>query len=195
VAGRVRWDGFLRSYLRRFRFQSIETDQFLGALEELLPGLAEQAGAARWIDGPGLPADAPQPVSARLSELQRIARSGSLPGLLGPTELLVYLQALPQPAEPKLLAALDAQFGLSVRRSLELRHTFVLAQLRAGVAEAVEGMRRVVSESGRMKYLKPLYGELAKRDRAAAQRMYEELRPGYHPIAREVIEGMLAGAV
>jgi aminopeptidase N len=195
LAGRARWDGFLRSYLSRFRFQSIETDQFLSALDELLPGLAAQAGAERWIDGPGLPADAPQPISARLSELQRIARSGSLPGLLAPTELLVYLQALPQPAEPKLLAALDAQFGLSVRRSLELRHTFVLAQLRAGLPEAVEGMRRVVSESGRMKYLKPLYGELAKRDRAAAQRMYEELRPGYHPIAREVIEGMLTGAV
>ena len=42
-----------------------------------------------------------------------------------------------------------------------------------------------------MKYLKPVYSELAKRDAAAAQRVYAELRSGYHPIAREVIEAML----
>ena len=190
-AGRPAWDGFLRTYLRRFRFQSIDTNDFLATLLELLPGLAARVDAARWIDGPGLPPDAPVPVSVRLTELQRLGRTGTLPGLLAPTELLVYLQALPQPAEVKLLAALDAQFGLSVRKSLELRHTFVLAQLRARLPEAVEGMRRVVSETGRMKYLKPLYAELARRDVAAAKRIYADYRAGYHPIAREVIEGML----
>jgi leukotriene-A4 hydrolase len=188
--GRPAWDQFLRTYLRRFRFQSIDTNDFLATLAELLPGVAARVDAARWIDGPGLPPDAPVPVSARLTELQKLARAGNLPGLLAPTELLVYLQALPQPVDLKLLAALDAQFGLSVRKSLELRHTFVLAQLRAGLPEAVEGLRRVVSETGRMKYLKPLYSELARRDVAAARRVYADYRAGYHPIAREVIEGM-----
>lgn len=192
LAGRPAWDQFLRTYLRRFRFQSIDTNDFLATLLELLPGLAQRADAAAWIDGPGLPPDAPVPESPRLTELQKLARAGSLPGPLAPTELLVYLQALPQPAEVKLLAALDAQFGLSARKSLELRHTFVLAQLRAGLPEAVEGMRRVVSETGRMKYLKPLYAELTKRDAAAARRIYADSRAGYHPIAREVIEGMFS---
>ncbi|HEY2030475.1 MAG TPA: M1 family metallopeptidase [Myxococcales bacterium] len=192
LAGRDAFDKFLREYLTRFRFQSIETDQFLSTLDELLPGLSAKADAARWIDAPSLPPDAPQPAAARLSELQQLARDSREPGEVSPTELLVYLQALPQPTDGKLLAALDTRFGLSKRESLELRHTFVLAQLRAGVPGAVEAARKVVSESGRMKYLKPVYGELAKRDRAAAQRIYEELRPGYHPIAREVIEGMLA---
>jgi leukotriene-A4 hydrolase len=189
-AGRPAFDQFLLTYLRRFRFQSIDTNDFLKALLELLPGLAARVDAALWIDGPGLPPDAPVPVSAKLTELQKLARAGNLPGMLAPTELLVYLQALPQPADPKLLAALDVQFGLSVRKSLELRHTFVLAQLRTGLPEAVEGMRRVVSETGRMKYLKPLYSELARRDVAAARRIYADYRAGYHPIAREVIEGM-----
>jgi leukotriene-A4 hydrolase len=191
LAGRPQFDRFLREYLSRFRFQSIETDQFLATLDEILPGLSARADAARWIDGPGLPPDAPQPAAAKLSELQRLARDGQKPGDVSPTELLVYLQALPNPCDPELLAALDTHFGLSKTKSLELRHTFVLAQLRAGVPGAVEAARKVVSESGRMKYLKPVYGELAKRDRAAAQRIYEELRPGYHPIAREVVEGML----
>jgi leukotriene-A4 hydrolase len=191
LAGRASWDYFLRKYLARFRFQSIETDQFLACLEELLPGLPVREEAARWIDSSGVPPEAPVAVSTRLTELQRLARTGSLPGALAPTELLVYLQALPQPAEAKLLSALDAQFGLSARKSLELRHTFVLAQLRAGLSEAVEALRRVAGETGRMKYLKPLYGELAKRDLPAARGIYEEHRAGYHPIAREVIEALL----
>jgi len=193
LAGRPAWDKFLRTYLSRFRFQSIDTDQFLAALLELLPGLADRADAANWIDGPGLPPDAPNAVSTRLTALQRLARKGELPGLLAPTELLVYLQALPQPAETKILSALDAQFGLSVRKSLELCHTFVLAQLRAGLSDGIDGLRRVVRETGRMKYLKPLFAELAKRDLPAAQRIYTENRPSYHPIAREVIESMLRG--
>jgi leukotriene-A4 hydrolase len=192
LAGREAWDGFLRTYLARFRFQSIDTNDFLRTLNELLPGLGQRADAAAWVDGPGLPPDAPNPQSARLTELQGLARAGTLPGMLGPTELLVYLQALPQPANAKLLAALDAQFGLSVRKSLELRSTFVLAQLRAGLPEAVAGLRRVAGETGRMKYLKPLFGELAKRDKAAAKQIYSDFRAGYHPIAREVIEGIFS---
>jgi hypothetical protein len=43
-----------------------------------------------------------------------------------------------------------------------------------------------------MKYLRPLYGELAKRDRPAAERIYAEARASYHPIARSVVEGLLA---
>jgi leukotriene-A4 hydrolase len=192
LAGRPAWDAFLRVYLDQFRFQSIDTQQFLDFLEGRLPGLAAKADAPRWIDQPGLPADAPLPRAPRLEELQRLAGAGEIPPpALLPIEILVYLQALPQPAPPALLTALDAQFGLSQRRSLELRHTFVLAQLRAGLAEGVAGARRVALETGRMKYLRPVFQQLAKSDRAAAERIFLEARGGYHHIARSVIEGLL----
>jgi hypothetical protein len=42
-----------------------------------------------------------------------------------------------------------------------------------------------------MRYLRPLYTELARQDRAAAQRLYAEAKPGYHHIARAVVEGLL----
>src|SRR2546426_7682405 len=71
TAGRPAWDVFLRSYLGRFRFQSITTDQFLGFLEAKLPGVAAQAGALEYIDGPGGPEGAPQSRSARLEQLRR----------------------------------------------------------------------------------------------------------------------------
>jgi hypothetical protein len=42
-----------------------------------------------------------------------------------------------------------------------------------------------------MKYLRPIYQQLAKTDRATAQRIFEEARDSYHPIARAVIQGLL----
>ena len=106
-----------------------------------------------------------------------------------PTELLVFLQSLPElPAE--VCGQLDALLGLSRRRSLELRHTFVLVQLRAGVEAGREAARRVLRETGRMKYLRPIYTELARRPqtRALAREIYDEARESYHPIARTVVE-------
>jgi aminopeptidase N len=192
LAGRGPWDEFLRSYLQTFRFRSIVTQDFLDALEARLPNLAARAGALRFIDEPGVPEDAPRPQSARMRELQELAARRELPqdASLGPTELLVYLQSLPV-LDPGTVRALDALFGLSERRSLELRHTFVLVQLRAGMSEGVAGARRVARETGRMKYLRPIFTELARSQRETARRIYQEMRGGYHPIARAVIEGLL----
>src|SRR5207248_9966453 len=104
LCGRERWDRFLRAYLDRFRFQSIVTDDILRLLRERLPGVIEKASARRWIDEPGLPEDAPRPRSARLDELRQMARrtaEGVLPDenaalRMNATELLVFLQALPE---------------------------------------------------------------------------------------------------
>jgi len=200
LAGRDRWDRFLRAYLERFRFQSIVTDDFLRFLDERLPGVSARAGATRWIDGPGLPPDAPRPQSRRLDELREMARrvgEGVLPDenaavRLQPTELLVFLQSLPE-LPPEVCDQLDSLLGLSRRRSLELRHTFVLVQLRAGALAGREAARRVLRETGRMKYLRPVYTELARRPqtRALAREIYDEARASYHPIARTVVESIL----
>ena len=192
LGGRAPWDAFLRAYMSKFRFQSITTQQFLDFLEERMPGLAARAHALEWIDQPGLPEDAPRPRSAKLLDLQALAASGGLPlTALTPTELLVYLQTLPASLSAEALQTLDARFGLSARKSLELRHTFVLAALRAGLPGAVEAARRVALETGRMKYLRPIYQQLAKSDRAAAERIFAEARVGYHHIARAVVGGLL----
>ncbi len=184
TAGRPAWDEFLRAYLGAFRFQSITTQEFLDFLEARLPGLASRARALEFIDAPGLPADAPSPRSRRLEQLRAFEVEPE-----NPAELLVVLQAL-APDSPRV-RELDARFGLANRRSLELRHTFVLLQLRAGAPEAVDAARRILLESGRMRYLRPLYTELARRHPEAARRIYQEARAGYHNIARAAVEGVL----
>src|SRR5438132_100126 len=158
--------------------------RILEFLETELPGVAARAGALEYIDGPGVPGDAPQPGTPRLDQLRR----GEVEPR-NPTELLVVLQSTP--ADAAKLRELDARWGLSQRRSLELRHSFVLLQIRAGMPGAVDAARRVLLETGRMRYLRPLYTALARRDPAEARRIYEEARAGYHSIARTVVEALL----
>jgi leukotriene-A4 hydrolase len=51
---------------------------------------------------------------------------------------------------------------------------------------------RVVSSVGRMKYLKPLYKVLLETAHGeTARKLFEKNKDSYHPIARQVLEGML----
>ena len=49
---------------------------------------------------------------------------------------------------------------------------------------------------GRMKYLRPLYTALAKdpATRARATAVFAKVGAGYHPIARQMVEGLLRDA-
>ena len=203
-AGRAAFDGMLRAWLQQHRSQSVTTDDFLETLSTALPALEvrDQAGAlspwiAGWLDGHGLPAGVPRPASQRLTELRALAAEaarGHLPPQeLQPSELLLFLQALPPSLTAEQCAALDHHLGLRGRRSLELRCAFLVAALRAGAPGSAELARHVLLETGRMKFLRPLYGGLAARPetRALAAQFYGEAKGRYHPIARSVIEGLL----
>ena len=202
TAGRGPFDDFLRAYIDKFRFRSIVTQDFLDLFEAKLPGVAARAGALAFIDQPGLPEDAPRPRTARLEELRALAAraaQGELPTLvqatrMKPTELLVYLQSLPGPLQPETVEALDQLFGLSKRKSLELRQPFVAVQLRAGMDEGVAGARKLAMETGRMKYLRPIFTELVRMRPEVARKIFAEARAGYHAIARSVIEALLGSA-
>jgi hypothetical protein len=54
-------------------------------------------------------------------------------------------------------------------------------------------VQEVLSRVGRMKYLKPLYSALARSDsgKTFARACFDRLRPSYHPIAQQVVEGLL----
>jgi len=45
-----------------------------------------------------------------------------------------------------------------------------------------------------MKFLRPVFTELSRREPRAAERIYAEARGGYHNIARAVVEGLLKNA-
>jgi len=198
TAGRLAFDAFLRAWLARHAFGSVTTGDFLAMLEAELPGLAARAGAAAFLDGPGLPPFAPRARSERLERIQRAAAAADpdAAGTLGPVETVLFLQALPRDLGIEACASLRARLRPEEGKSLEIQVAWLTAALRAGDVPARAHVERVLGATGRMKYLRPLFTELCQREetRELARAIYESVRERVHPIARGTVERILQGA-
>lgn len=62
-----------QAYISHFQFQSIDTATFLSFLHARLPDLPSSLDLPAWIDGPGLPPNAPVPRSAALDKVKGLA--------------------------------------------------------------------------------------------------------------------------
>lgn len=197
AVGREAFDRWLRDYLRTFRFGAITTDDVLAHLERELPGALAKVGAARWIDGEGVPDDAPRAHSARLAAIEALGGAPPAdPSGWSATEWQLYLESVGRPAARELCAELDRRFELSRSGNHEILVAWLELALRSGYHEVVPRTEQVLAAVGRMKYLRPLYRALAAdpRTRPVAAAAFAANRAGYHPIARQVIEGVLREA-
>ncbi|HEU0031948.1 MAG TPA: M1 family metallopeptidase [Kofleriaceae bacterium] len=198
AAGREPFTEWLRHYIDAFRFGAITTDDFLAHIERHLPGVLAKVDAARWIDGDGLPANAPMPRSERLTAIEQLAHAAALPDAAlvaqwSPTEWQLYLESLPRPVSPATCKALDDQYQLTASTNYEVLVAWLVLALQSGHHAVLPRVEQVLGAVGRMKYLRPLFVELTADDRTRplAQRLFEQYRAGYHPIARQVVESVL----
>jgi aminopeptidase N len=200
--GRERFDRFLKDYIAQFRFQSITTEDFLAFLRSQLGADAERIDTSPWIAGSGLPSTTPVIRSQKLERIERIAeswRAGERPSpaslsALGPTEWQTLLSSLPRRMSPQDCAFLDGSFHLGEVKNAEIRVAWLAIAAASGYAPAQEAIRGTLRSVGRMKYLRPLYTALVEQGaegRAFARRVFEEAKAGYHPVARQVIEGVV----
>ena len=199
VVGRPAFVAWLRTYLATFRFGAITTDDFVQHIERGLPGALAKVNATAWLDGEGLPANAVTAKSSRLAAIEALGTA--LPPqdtTWSATEWALYLENLPRPPAVGLpeatLRALDAQFHLTESGNYDVLVPWLTLALKSGYLAVLPRVERVVAEVGRMKYLRPLYTALAAdpatRDRGHA--LFDQLRAGYHPIARQMVEGVQA---
>lgn len=200
TAGRPAFDGFLKSYLRQFRFRSITTADFEEAIEKALPGLLAKVDAKAWIDGAGVPANAPKFSAPALDRITTLAKGW--PARPDPAvangwtsnEWHLYLRALPERIELADAKWLDETFGLTARRNLEVCNAWLVVAAASGYAPARPRMREVLTSVGRMRYLKPLYRALAARKDSIdfAREVFAEAEKGYHAIAAAGVRQILA---
>jgi leukotriene-A4 hydrolase len=188
----VRW---LRSYLADFRFGAITTEDFEAHLEAALPGALARADARRWIDGEGVPATAVAPRAGLVDAIE--ALRGAVPAAevaarWSATEWGLYLESVPRPAPEATCRALD-QLGLTASTNYDILVAWLTLALQSGYRAVLPRVEQVVAAVGRMKYLRPLYTALARDPvtRELATATFARLRAGYHPIARQMVEGVL----
>ena len=196
VVGRPEFDRFLRSYLERFAFQSITSEQFIVTLDELLPAARGAVDIERWVFAPGVPADAPTAQSSRLSAIAAVGANPPSKQLAAgwlPLEWQIYLESLPRPAPKNLCETLDAAFQLSESHNYEILVAWLVLAISSNYSPALPAVEKMLGEVGRMKYLRPIYAALSRNatTRQLALEYFGRFRSLYHPIARHVLESVL----
>jgi leukotriene A-4 hydrolase/aminopeptidase len=201
TAGRERFDRFIRDYIARFRFTSITSEEFIAFLNEKLPGVAAEVRSDEWLYEPGMPANAPVFRSERLEELTSLAerwKGGARPSkdqLSGwaPSEMLIYLQHLPRRMDPDSCEWLDRVLGLTGRGNYEILVEWLAIAAGSDYEPVFGRVREVLTRVGRMKYLRPLYRALGgnPRTRDLAREIFAQAGPGYHGVARRVVESVM----
>jgi leukotriene-A4 hydrolase len=185
AVGRPAFDAWLKTYLARFRFQAITTDDFIDHFDATFRGILADVDASAWIDGEGMP-EIPKPRSQKLEAIEKL---GSAPppddAPWGAIEWMLYLESVPRPASSELCRLLDAR--LTQSKNLDILVSWLDLALKSGYTPVYPRACEVLAATGRMKYLRPLYTSLP---REIGRPLYERLRPTYHPIAQAMVESI-----
>ncbi|MBL7952673.1 MAG: M1 family metallopeptidase [Flavobacteriales bacterium] len=201
--GRPKFDAFIRDYFDRFAFQSMTTDKFLGHLQEhLLTPNHVVIDVAQWVDGVGLPSNAPTPISDRFDkvdhEIQRwvegvpareLATSG-----WSTFEWMHFLRHLPQPLTEARMDELDAAFAFTRSGNAEVLAAWFEQCIRNDHDAAYARLDDFLNTVGRRKFLVPLYTAMldTEKGRIMARTIYGTARPNYHSVAVHTIDELLA---
>ncbi|GAB4854896.1 Leucine aminopeptidase [Ancistrocladus abbreviatus] len=203
--GRPAFDEFIKKYIATFKFQSIDTETFLNFLKANVPGIEKEIDLGLWTEGTGIPPDATHPVSSIYSEIVSLAnefKNGCIPredevADWRGQEWELYLENLPKSVEASQISALDARYRLAESKDYEVKVAFLQLAIASRCRDYYGEVEKTLKAVGRMKYLRPLYTSLAQgtgkdEEKVLAKRVFEEARNSYHPIARGVVESILA---
>lgn len=201
--GRPKFDAFIRDYFDRFAFQSMTTDRFLVHLQEqLIEPNGLSINTAEWVDGMGLPANAPTPVTDRFNKVEReIERwvQGTPAAALATAEWstfewMHFLRHLPGAMTDAQMDELDAAFDLTRSGNAEILAAWFEQCIRQDHDQAYAKLDTFLNTVGRRKFLVPLYTQMlgSEKGRLMAQTIYASARGNYHPVAVRTIDGLLA---
>ncbi|NLB14517.1 MAG: M1 family metallopeptidase, partial [Gammaproteobacteria bacterium] len=164
--GREAFDAFLRGYFEHFAFQSIETGQFLAYLRENLLQQFPQAVTDKeldaWLYQPGIPANAPAAVSARLEAVHEVRKrwlGGQVPAEEIDTrgwvsqEWVHFLEGLPNKLSNEQLVELDEAFRLTTSHNGEILMRWFPLTVRSGYFEARPAIAEFLQTNGRRKLI------------------------------------------
>ena len=199
TVGREKWDRFLRDYFDRHAFQSMTTAEFLAELNDAFPDT--DVKIQQWVNGPGIPANAPKVKSdafAKVEEQVRAFDKGTAAASLttknwSTHEWIHFLRHLPKTLTREQMAELDAAFKFTASGNSEILHEWLLNAIDKNYEPAYDALEKFLLRQGRRKFLKPLYQKLAESPGGMerAKRIYEKARPTYHSVSYRTIDQIL----
>ena len=110
-----------------------------------------------------------------------------------PQEILVFLQHLPRQLDHASLAWLEAQLRLTGRGNYEMLVEWLTIAGGSDYEPVFGRIREVLTQVGRMKFLRPLFAALGQhaRTQQLGREIYDAAKEAYHSLSRRVIESTL----
>ena len=209
--GRAAFDPFLKNWFNDYAFKAATTEDFLAYMERYLkpsnPDAVSEAEIKEWVYGQGLPDTIRKPKSDAFAQVG-LQSDSFVDGKVSASQLktdnwsthewLHFLNGLPKLTNAQM-EDLDTTFKLTGTQNAETAFAWYMQSIKNGYEEAFPDMEYFLKEVGRGKFIYRLYGAL--KDTAARENredwqfwtadVYEEARPGYHPIAQRRIDEIL----
>lgn len=205
LAGRERFDRFLRRWFDEHAFRSVTTEQFLRFLDREL--IAEDRARYaplnidEWMTKTGLPVDAPRPSTDALMrvdrELTKWRLSRQVEGIdttgWVTQQWQHFLEGLESDLDASAMAKLDARFALTQTGNSEVLVIWLRLAIRHGYKPADARLQDFLMTVGRRKFLEPLYKQLAATQQGLerAKGIYAGARPRYHAVTAGTIDEIL----
>jgi len=203
--GRERFDDFLRGWFDRFAFKTVTSAKFCDFLKLRLldgdPALAAELRVDEWVYRPGLPDNAPVPVSdgfARADSMVALFTAGTPAGDLDVAgwttqQWVRFLDSLPRPLLPEQMDELEEAFAFS-RANAIVRRSWFLHVAETHYAPATPALESYLARVGRRWLIGPIYERMAESEdgRRWARSIYVKSRAGYHPLTRDAVEQAIA---
>ncbi|WP_235992238.1 M1 family metallopeptidase [Taishania pollutisoli] len=207
VAGRKKFDKFLKKYFSDHAFKTLSTEEFVTYLDHhLLQPNKIDFNTDEWIYEPGIPENCIHITSGRLEKVEKLAEdvaNGKNSSKfkkykrddLTTQEWMAFIRKLPADIDVKTLKMIDDQLGFKNCGNSEIMCEWYLLAIERGYTLVRPNMEKFLLKTGRLKYLEPIYEELNnsryQSDKELAKKIIEKAKGNYHPIARISIEEIL----
>ncbi|XP_063707712.1 leukotriene A-4 hydrolase-like [Culicoides brevitarsis] len=203
VGGPDVFEPFLKFYLDKFKYQSIETQDFKKTLydyfnEKGLAALLEPIDWEAWLYGEGMPPVIPKYDTSLVdacrehtnlwadNALDVIKNSKVITGKLSSSQVVEFLGGLLEKENivelnADKIAFLAETYGLEKTQNAEIRFRYVRLMIRARLRDRMSEILSFANSNFRMKFVRPVYKDLGKwpevRDEAIAnfQRVRNEM--------------------
>jgi leukotriene-A4 hydrolase len=203
--GRDKFDAFLKNYFTENAFKSMDTESFKVYIKNYYQKnfnvALSDSTFDKWIVTEGLPADHPQPSSTKFKKVDETLASWKAEKPLNPSqskdwsthEWLHFLKNLPETLTLEQMKAVDAFGNFSNSGNSEIITAWGVISIRNNYAKMTPKIESFLINTGRRKFLSPLYNEMLKTDegRKRAKAIYDKARPNYHFVATNTFDKLI----
>ena len=203
--GRDKFDTFVKDYFNENAFKAMNTEGFINFIKTYYLSkfniTLDDSSLNAWIFSEGLPADCPQPVSTRFEKVSQFIQAWKTSGKLDSSktkewtthEWLHFLKNLPDSLSQSEMKALDKFGNFTASGNAEILTVWLTKAIHYNYTPAYSRLESFLINTGRRKFLSPLYNELLKTEagKKRAMDIYKRARPNYHFVATNTFDKLL----